>query len=427
MAGEGISPLGRPSPLPDMSAPPAVRYGTLSPGMTRKSLHLAHFADTHLGYRALGKTDPLSGRNQRAVDIERSFAAAIDEILARRVDLVLYAGDVFHHTRPSWSTLRCFVRQLRRLEAAGIPSVVIGGNHDTPRLRTTGSVFSLLELALPGVRFVAGYELEEVRFDDLGLTVHAVPHGALTNPNPPLPLPEPGRRNIVVTHGLAPGVRLRGQHEPGEERLGADLLSPDLDYVALGHYHLFGDQGRNAWYSGSTERTGWGDEAATPGLLFVRLDAGGDLPHVEHVPLPARPMKTLPPLSADERTARELADLILDRATASGEWDGMLRIELQDAARPLRREVEAILRRESDGVAWSIQVYARGDAFDGFGSGERGAPLAPLQTLFATFVDEQREAGVYDADFATSFALRGTRALDDAAQAMAALAGEDPA
>ena len=46
------------------------------------------------------------GRNQRAVDIERAYAAAIDDILTRDVDLVIHAGDVFHHTRPSWQAMR---------------------------------------------------------------------------------------------------------------------------------------------------------------------------------------------------------------------------------------------------------------------------------------------------------------------------------
>ncbi len=395
--------------------------------MTSSPLRLAHLADTPLGYRALAKSDPASGRNQRAVDVERSFAAAIDEILARRVDLVVHAGDLFHHTRPSWATLRCFVREMRRLEAANLPCVVIGGNHDTPRLRTTGSVFGLLELALPGVRFVAGYELEEVRFEALGVTLHAVPHGALTNPNPPLPLLERGRRNLLVTHGLAPGVKLRGQHEPGEERLGADLLSPDLDYVALGHYHLWGDQGRNAWYSGSTERTGWGDEEVTPGLLIVEVGAAGEPPQVDHVALPTRPMRTLKPLDGDGRGARELADLILDRAGALADPEAMVRIELLQTPRPLRREVEAIIRRETEGVAWSIQVYSPADLLGLGGSRGETEMLAPLRTLFATFVEEQAGQGLYDAGFAAAFGERGARALDEAAQAMAAVAGEDPA
>ena len=395
--------------------------------MTTRPLRIAHLADTHLGYRALGRADPATGRNQRAVDIERAFEAAIDDLLRREVDLVVHAGDVFHHTRPSWSTLRCFVRVMRRIEAAGIPCVVIGGNHDTPRLRQTGSVFSLLELALPSVTFIAGYQVEEARLDGLELTLHAVPHGALTNPDPPLVLPEPGRRNVLVTHGLAPGVKLRGQHEPGEERLSGSLLGLDFDYVALGHYHVWGDQGRNAWYSGSTERIGWGDEPVTPGYLIVTLGEVGDPPAVEHIQLPARPMRTLHPIDGDCRDARELADLVLDRLQALAEPEAMVRGELQRTPRPIRREVEAILRREVGNLVWSIQVYSPADVLAGFERDPDEAPLGDLRTLFGAFVDEQVQQQVYDPAFAAAFRARGDRALDEAIHAAEASVGEEPA
>ena len=382
-------------------------------------LRIAHLADTHLGYRALNRADPETGRNQRAVDIERAFEAAIDGILAAGVDFVVHAGDVFHQTRPTWSALRCFVRQMRRVEEAGLPCLVIGGNHDTPRLRATGSVFGLLELALPGITFAAGYEAEEVPFEALDLTVAAVPHGALTNPNPPIVWPEDGRRNLLVTHGLAPGAKMRGQgqREPGEEALSPTLLDAGFDYVALGHYHLGGDQGHNTWYSGSTERTGFGDEAVTPGWLLVELGAPGTLPSVEHRDVPARPMKTLFPLDGDGREARELADIVLDRLGALDQPNAITRVELRQTPRPVRREVEAILRREAAELVWSIQVYSPADILDRFERGATDAAMADLRTLFGAFVDEQAERQVYDAAFAAAFRERGGRALEEAIRA----------
>jgi DNA repair exonuclease SbcCD nuclease subunit len=391
-----------------------------------RPIRLAHLADTHLGYRALGRADPATGRNQRAVDVERAFEAAVDEVLARGVDLVVHAGDVFHHTRPSWSSLRCFVRQLRRVEAAGLPCVVIAGNHDTPRLRTTGSVFGLLELALPEVRFVAGYEVGEVRFEALNLTLHAVPHGALTNPDPPLVWPEAGRRNVLVTHGLAPGIKLRGRHEPGEETLSGALLDAQYDYVALGHYHIGGAQGNNAWYSGSTERMGWGDEEVKPGFLTVALGEPGAPPAVEHVPLPARPMRTLHPIAGDGLGARELADVVLDRLTALAAPEAMVRVELLQTPRPVRREAEAILRREAGELVWSLQVYSPADVLAGFERGEGDPTLPDLRALFAAFVEEQTTQGAYDAGFAAAFGARGDKALADAMRAAEAAVAEDP-
>jgi DNA repair exonuclease SbcCD nuclease subunit len=137
------------------------------------SVRLAHISDTHLGYRTAGRPEPETGRNQRTADVDRAFTHAIDDILHQQVDLVIHSGDVFHHARPTWQSMRHFIRQMRRLEQAHIPTLVIAGNHDTPRVRTGGSAYSVLELALPDIAFACDYESMEIDapFDHLKLRV----------------------------------------------------------------------------------------------------------------------------------------------------------------------------------------------------------------------------------------------------------------
>ena len=385
--------------------------------MSHRPLRIAHLADSHLGYRALGRACPETGRNQRSVDIERAFATTIDDILGREVDLIVHAGDLFHHTRPSWSTLRSFVRTMRRVEDAGIRTIMIGGNHDTPRLRTSGSVFGLLELALPTIRFEAGYDINEVAYPDFTLTVHTVPHGALTGPVSPAPLPDSRHRNLLVTHGLTPGLQMRGRlvMEPGEEVLASDLLAHDLDYVALGHFHIASDQGRNAWYAGSTERMGWGDEAVTPGYLLVTLGYPGDAPGVEVVPVPGiRPMKSLHPINGEGRSAETLATMILDRLQALDMPEAIVRVELRETPRPLRREVESIVQRQLADLVWSVRVYSPADARALFDQPVGDHSFADLQTLFNQYVDQRVQDQSYEPAFAEAFRQRGTAALGEA-------------
>lgn len=378
-------------------------------------MRIAHMGDTHLGYRALGRSDPETGRNQRAVDVERAFERVIDDVLARQVDLVIHAGDAFHSTRPSWNTLGVFVRQLRRIEAAGIPCLVIGGNHDTPRLRQSGSVFDLLALALPEIHFAAGYEVDEWTPAGLATVLHSVPHGALVNPTPPVVYPIPGVRNIVVTHGMAPGMQqqFKGVHEAGEARLSPDVLDPGADYVALGHFHAGFMVSRNAYYSGSTERTGWGDEAVKPGYNIVTLGQPGEQVMVEHIELPTRPMRTLAAIDGAGVDADELAGRVLDRAGAYGDPEAMVRIELLGVPRPVRREVESLIRRDLNDVVWDLRVFSAADVLDSFAAGG-DETLPPLRTLFEGFVEERRAANVYDDRFATLFLTSGLDALDRA-------------
>lgn len=393
--------------------------------MTRP-LRFAHVSDTHLGYRALFKSDPATGRNQRAVDIERAYEIAIEDILARDVQLVIHAGDVFHHTRPAYSAMRAFVRQTRKLVQAGLPVVVIGGNHDTPRLRTSGSVFSVLEETMPEVRFVTGYEQETVPFDELDLAVHCVPHGKLVDPLGASAFPEPGRRNILVTHGLVGGVALNGkQREPGEESVDDVLLDAEFDYIALGHYHVFSKVRHNAWYSGATERMGFGDESASPGYAIVELGVDEAGARVTHIPIEARPMRTLPPVDGEGRSAREIADVVLERLEHYGEPTAIARVELRNTIRHVRREAEKLVRHEAQAreLVWSIDVFTRSDLLIAPGERRLETGATDIRSLFQEFVGERN----YEPAFATAFAERGARALDDAIRAQEAAAPEDGA
>ena len=380
------------------------------------SIRIAHFSDTHLGYRAFSKPDPLSGRNQRTIDTERAFERIVTSILANKPDLVIHSGDVFHHSRPSWHAVRHFVKQMRRIEESGIPTIVIAGNHDTPRLRTDGSVYSVLELALPGIRFVADYlDVNEVKLaEHLNLHLHAVPHGALTNDDPVLPLLLPGKRNIMISHGVVPGAMPETTHgEPGEQRLDEALLDTGFDYIALGHYHVHSQAKTRAWYAGATERFGFGDFPAKPGYAMVTLHGEGSLPEIEHIPIRTRPMLMPKPVYATTASAREIADRILGDLEKTAEPDAMVSIALRDFDRPLRREVESIIRRESGNFVWMVNFTA--DRQAGALPNPTTEPLqsTDLRTLFAQFVSEKTGAPL-SKEFATRFLERGDRALETA-------------
>lgn len=386
-----------------------------------KPIRIAHISDTHLGYRGLNKIDPESGRNQRTMDVDHAFERAVNDILHRDVDLVIHSGDVFHHTRPTWHSLRHFIRQMRRIEHAGIPTVVIAGNHDTPRLRTGGSAYSVLDLALPEIFFAADYEDRhlhaEAPFAAMNLHLQAIPHGALTNPDPVAPWVIPGLRNILVCHGMVPGILKPGQHtEAGEQELNAALLDSRFDYIALGHYHVPMQPAPKAWYAGSTERYGFGDWDVTPGYTLVTMGDPGTAVEVEHIDLPARPMITLKPVyGSNGSRAQDIVDKVIAQLGDTATPEAMVRVEVRETERPVRREVESILKRESESLCWSLTVAQERTLFTPEATGPTvdldGVP--DIRTLFRTFVTE-RTGTQYDDAFAQRFLERGDAALLDA-------------
>jgi len=380
-------------------------------------VRIAHFSDTHLGYRGHSRLDPDSGRNQRSVDVDDAFTRAIDGILEAGVDGVIHSGDVFHHSRPTWHSLRHFIRQMRRLEQAKLPVLVIAGNHDTPRVRSGGSAYSVLELALPDTRFIAEYEdaIDADTFGAFDIQVHAVPHGALTNPDPVMPTIAQGRRNIMVVHGTVPGILPAGiQTEPGEQLLDGELLDSRFDYIALGHIHQYQQVRPNAWYTGSTERFGWGDITATPGYQIVELAEPGQPAGVTHVDIDARPMIALKPVNGGGKSARDIADMVLAQVEKLAQPSAMTRVELRDTPRPERREVQNLLRREVGDLAWSLDIAPERTAF----ITEQGTPVLDdspfdLHALFNEFVAIRQPTYPNDA-FTALLLERGSQALTDA-------------
>lgn len=393
-------------------------------------VRIAHITDTHLGYRQYAKQDPDTGRNQRTVDFERAFEWAIDDIIDKRPDGIIHAGDVFHYSRPTWATLRHFVEQMKRIEDAGIPTLVIAGNHDTPRIRTGGSAYSLLELTLPKVKFYAGYEdvHDTDTFRDLGIHVQAIPHGALTSDDSPMPLVYPNLTNVMVIHGMVKGILDPGmQAEPGEEELDSSLLDRKFDYIALGHYHLHMQPPGmgNGWYAGSTERNGWGDFEATPGYAIVTLNGPGEGYEHEHIPYPqARPMVDLGVVWADNMRGPVIADDIIqliDQHEADPETfsRAMVRVRIRNAERSDRREAESILKRSLGERVWNLTIPAEQSVLvPGMEQPETQEEFPDLRELFGQFIEHRTGSSPdFNERFAKLFKERGKEAL---AQAMAA-------
>ena len=387
--------------------------------MADGTLRIAHLADTHLGYSAMTRLCPQSGRNQRAVDVERAFAAAIDEIIAAGdIDLVIHAGDVFHHSRPPMHTLIFFVRQLRRLEAAGIPTIVVGGNHDTPRLRTAGSVLDLCAVACHNVSFATGYEWERFALELGGrrVIVTAVPHGAFTNEQPPDAMLTDGDAiNLLVAHGSYQ-LNLTHDSRGGADEIHDALLDARYDYIALGHWHLHERKGANIFYSGSTERIGLADLETKPGYVRIALN-GSHEPVTEHRALPARTHVTLPTVHADGLGADAIiAEVVrrLERESAKTRREAIVLCRVYDAPLGVDREVVRILRGlDIVKECWAFLPDVRSLRAPGMHQ-EESSPIGQLLDEFDTFVTARVTDGLYEAPFAATFRDTGHRLLHDA-------------
>jgi len=139
-------------------------------------MKILHMADTHLGYSAYRKLTN-DGTNQREIDIYDSFTQCIDYAIKSNPDLIIHAGDLFDSVRPTNRAITAALHQIIRLSKENIPFVVISGNHETPRLKETGSIFRIFE-HLDNVFPIYNTTDITIPFNIKGkkLIIHAVPH-----------------------------------------------------------------------------------------------------------------------------------------------------------------------------------------------------------------------------------------------------------
>jgi DNA repair exonuclease SbcCD nuclease subunit len=339
-------------------------------------------ADAHLGrahYHAVNE----QGLNQREADFAASWHRAVDAALALDPDGLLVLGDLFDIPRPSYRAFREGAKGLRRLAASGVPTCAISGNHDTTRLRESGTPYAVLADTFPDVRFVYRGAWEAV---DLlpGVRVHAVPHCAGEGELKEQIAAAAAARsadhlNLLVTHAAVTVLSRRYTYGDVNE-LEVDLATLDagFDRILLGHFHNYAKVAPNAWYPGSTDTFSFGDlptgeEPEVKGVLSLETGSG----QVRHHPVPGgRPLRTYR-VDAFDLDLGEVYDAVAGLA-APQETDGaVVRLWVNQARPELRRLLDRRTLAEAFPAALVVNVQV--EVADEEGAAQLAAqPVASL-------------------------------------------------
>jgi DNA repair exonuclease SbcCD nuclease subunit len=283
-------------------------------------------ADSHLGFSNYGRVDKY-GRNLVEEMIYDNFAQAVDRIIELKPDAMVHAGDVFHHVRPRIRPLYVFKQGLEKLQEAGIPVVIISGNHDAPKSYSAISPFYIYE-GMKDVNIAHRYQYE--RFDLGDCAIQCIPFCL----DPGDYLKEFGKiersgNDVLVMHGLVEALKNRKMRTVGEHELKDSLLKTDFDYIALGHYHGQTQISENAWYSGSIEYFNFGEARDEKGILLVDLESG------EAKPVCVRPkyMIDSPSIDCSGMSSAELTEELLSLCDPVVIHDQIVRINLMNVSR----------------------------------------------------------------------------------------------
>lgn len=331
-------------------------------------MRIVHIADTHLGLAAFGRLDE-DGMNLRERLIYDNFLASVDALIAERPDVLVHAGDLFDRVKPKTRAFSTVFQALERLRDAGIPIVVISGNHSMPKTRYTASPFELLQYHNSELYAAFRYRYESVEIGDTAF--HLIPNmlhaGDYRTEFDSIAL-STSHANVLVTHGLASILKDRRLRTVAEHELDATILSPDFDYIALGHFHDQRKVAFNAWYSGSIEYCSYNEVHDTKGGLIVDTATGS----VRHLSLPHTPVFDLGAVACRDKTAPQVAEAIIAMVEGYAPPSGNVMVTLtleqvsRETARGIDRRVIADLRsRYLDFRLKIVHPHEGGEVFQG--------------------------------------------------------------
>ena len=272
-------------------------------------MKLLHFADAHIDMANYGRHDPESGLPLRVLDFLRSLDVIIDTAINEKVDLVIFAGDAYKDRNPAPTFQREWGRRIMRLSLAGIPTVLLVGNHDlSPAIGRAHAIQEFDTLQVPNIHVIAkprflgpvqlgtqaqvigipwvsrsglmasmetsAAEPEKV-FSEIENRLSEIVQEMISNADASLPL-------ILTAHASVQGASY------GAERtvmLGADLVLPGslvkdthFNYVALGHIHKPQDLNEGfqppVIYPGSIERVDFGEAKDDKFFVIATLEYG---------------------------------------------------------------------------------------------------------------------------------------------------------
>lgn len=204
-----------------------------------------HMADVHLGCEPDGRSE---WAQERKRELWETFRDSIADAEKEKADLVLIAGDLFHHT-PEIQNLR----EVNYLFGSypRICFALIAGNHDCCSPQSAWEDFEFA----PNVAFLGSREPECIRFPALSCEVYGLSYDRSRIPKNLYDRLKPAENDyfhILLAHG---GDR---DHIPMDLKA---LERSGFDYVALGHIHkpsvVIPDR---AYYSGALSPIDAGDE-----------------------------------------------------------------------------------------------------------------------------------------------------------------------
>lgn len=346
--------------------------GTTAAPAQSGSVKVLATGDWHIDSDTHGGIDPATGMNKAWLSNAAACKSAVDHALANEVDVFIHAGDGFKTGRPSQEAVLMFAETLRPVVQAGIPVVLLGGNHDlitVPTAQRTATSTVAHILGQWGEVIAVEREPELVRTKS-GIQIGCLPWLSKSTILTMLGLdriaPDEGDLAVVdfalraldemyadadesapfmlTSHVTVDDVRLDSiskGHKRGSEvdiaHLFAEPILPrkaleqgPASFVGLSHIHARQRIGTKCYYAGAPNRITFTDADDAKSVNLVEISSGNELLGVDYLETDARAMHSI-----------TLEDSGAEKALAALSRDALVRIVLPAGESMVPPEVRA--------------------------------------------------------------------------------------
>ena len=260
-----------------------------------------HTADTHLGFEITktAQSDPL-GRQNRGDAIFENFVAIVDQTIETGADLFIHSGDLFNKYYIPREVLDELIRPFTDLVRAGIPVLIIPGNHERSEFpfdlfHGAKNVFVFdrpksLSLTLDGYSVgIAGFPF--IREDSRWTFPKALEETEYEGLRSDF--------NILVTHQAFDQATVGPVdftfREGRPDTVSRQTVPLDFEYIAAGHIHRYQILSHplkpelHFVYPGSTQRVSFAEMNEEKG--FVEAEVLNNRIETRFMPLPTYDME----------------------------------------------------------------------------------------------------------------------------------------
>jgi len=290
----------------------------------KNAIKFIHTADIHFGMENYGRIDAKTGIHTGLLDFEKALNTCIDMAIKESVDFFLFAGDPYKTHNPSQTQQKLLFKCFLRLYKAGIPIVIVIGNHDHPLSFGKAHALDMLgEIPLEGFHVFAKPGSLTLQTKNGPITIVGIPWPTrnsiaiadkhLEKTNAELTeyisravahiisdyaqkidqtIPAVLASHITVNTGIFSGSEKRAIYGNDPMLMPSQLALKPFDYVALGHLHRHQNLNLSGYpavvYSGSIERIDFGEHKEEKGFCLVTIPEKGKAIY-EFIELVTRP------------------------------------------------------------------------------------------------------------------------------------------